>query len=239
MNVCHVDAWGREWQLSPEQHRSLHQFRRTKPFWHWQNRVLLFHLPVLGSPFYGRQDLWGIHMGTGTKHYQASDRWVILSEGVGDELGTPADVLMRASSHLLFQLHICRVFLGAGHHFANALLVPDNKLLVTLVGSLALTVHLIFSTLQACSTFAMYLASAAYLTLTTHLTLSLGFLALTSVSFLHSSLLLVREQPCSCSSALLSPAADVRRCSQEGASSRSGWGGVLALFLWLFSNGDG
>ena len=129
----------------------------------------------------------------------------------------------------------------------GAALVPDSKLFIVVVRPLTLTPHptLLFVCLAFClilhSTFAMHLLLLCFLLLMHALLLLRALLLLHALSrsFCLSSLLLVLEWPRSPSAHLFLPASDVWGFSLEGASSRSGCGGVLALLCCLSSNGDG
>ena len=59
---------------------------------------------MLGAPLNCGQHLCSIFQGVLAKCYQAFDRLVVRSQGVGDVLGTPLNVALGPLDHLLLQL---------------------------------------------------------------------------------------------------------------------------------------
>ena len=119
---------------------------------------------MLGSPFYGH-----IQKGTGTEYQPASHCQIMFSEGVGNELCTSPDVLMRVPCHFFFQFGVPRVFPDVWCCLDGALLVSGPKLFITLAGSSALTACLasfitclVLLILQVCFTLALHLAFAVW-----------------------------------------------------------------------------
>ena len=185
MNVCHMNARGRQQELSPEWHHGLHKLGHAKPFGYRQHREQ--HLPMLGPPFYSCQYFHCIQKGTSAKHQQGFDRQITFGEGAGNELGAPTNVLMGVPRYLLLQHCIGWVTLGAWCCFAGTQLVSGPKLLIASTGSLAVTARLASFTQcmvwQLCQAhFPPCLTFTACLALTVQPALALGLLALTSTS---------------------------------------------------------